>query len=207
MKEKDLVYLLKHLDKDEDYSHDLERFMRYANKMLQRIETEHIIDGDQYKMAELHRHIEQVLLLTCEICSGVSRSEYTSDETLDEYMESKKKLETMWKKTAHRPSETESKELGSFEVKFYTLAVEYLESTNFDKVTIATVSKYIAANMYDINIENRNSTLFQIVEKEKGSEEASRFIKHTTEIFKLLLAYPDTYSKSDILSRLRAKIH
>jgi len=206
MKEKDLVYLLKSLDKDEDYSRDLERLMKYANRMLERIQAEHIIDGDQYKIAELHRHIEQVLLLTCEICSGVSRSEYTSDETLDEYLESKKKLETMWKKTAHRPTRIETKDSDSFESKFYTLAVEYLESTNFNKVTISTVSKYILANMYDIDLQRHNDTVFKIVEQEKGSEEANRFMKHATEVFKLLLAYPDTYSKSDILSRLKSKI-
>jgi len=206
MREKDLVYLLKHIDKDEAYSHDLEKFMNYANKMLKRIQTEHIIDGDQYKLAELQQHLEQILLLTCEICSGVSRSEYSSDETLDEYMKSKRKLEAMYRKTAHRPSEVNKTEIGSFKSELYSLAVEYLESTNFDKVTIATLSKYIIANMYHIDIENSRGTIIQTLKREKGSEEVDKFLKHVTNINKLLLSYPDRYTKREILSKLRAEV-
>lgn len=206
MNEKDLVYLLKHIDSDEDYSKDLGRLMRYANKMLGKIEAEHILDSNQYKVADLHRHIEQVLLLTCEICSGVSRSEYTSDETLDEYMKSKAKLETMWNSTASRPDEVKSNSSKSFQSQFYSLAVEYLENTNFDKVTIATVSKYIVANMYDIKLEKHNKTAFQMVKAKRGSDEADKFLKHITEVFKLLLAYPQKYSKREILAKLRSKI-
>jgi ribonuclease HI len=86
------------------------------------------------------------------------------------------------------------------------LAVEYLENTNFDKVTIATVSKYIVANMYDIKLEKHNKTVFQMVKAKRGSDEADKFLKHITEVFKLLLAYPQKYSKKEILAKLRSKI-
>lgn len=211
MREQDLVYLLKHIDKNSEYSRHLAKMLHHAEKLIDYIQKEHILDGNEYKMAELFDHLEKALLLSCEICSGVPRSSYKSDETLEEYLKSKEQLEKLWRRPTHRPaheksSETETIEDAPFKQKFYKLAIEYLESTNISKVTISNVTKYIAANLYNVNIENASTTVFQVVKQAKGSSEADKFMRHVTDLYTTMNKFRGRGDKSGLISALKNKM-
>ena len=160
MREKDLVYLLKHLDSDAEYAKDLQRAMHSMDKLLEHIQSEHILDTNPIKMHKLHEHITESLLLTCEICSGVPRSQYKSDETLEEYLKSKDKISAMWNKTAVNPHDVKAKKTDeSLKKIFYKNAIEYLKTTNIQKVTIKHVIKYVVSNTYQIDGAEMNDSL------------------------------------------------